>query len=80
MDLRDKKNSRYKSKDKTQKYSQETLHALMDVMEQLGRRCCIDEMDGISFKPMWNASYVTDKELSEFLEEQDYNPKYYEMK
>lgn len=80
MDLKYKKIARDKEKCKSQKYSQETLHALIDVMEQLGGRCCIDEMDGVSFEPMWNASYVTDKELSKFLEEQDYNPKYYEMK
>ena len=69
MDKKDKVIAKAKSEGKTSKY---LLDVLMDVMENVGSRCQVCEMEGITSQPEWNATVITDKQLEEFLEKNEY--------
>lgn len=54
---------------------QEAMDFVTCILENIGNRCKVCEVEGITMQPMWNATVITDKELEELLEENDYQHK-----
>lgn len=50
---------------------QEAMDFAACLLENIGSRCQVCEMEGITMQPMWNATVITDKELEELLEKND---------